>query len=175
MNCDDSVPSFAAGSPASAQLIELLRSLRATGAQSPHLPLEIWQAITALVPVPAVEVLVTNDGRDFLLTMRQDEHWHGWHVPGGYVGCGEPLSAACRRIAQRELGIDVELRRIINAFSWTDHPYAQTVSIVCCCAPLQPPQCGTFFREIPAPMVPNHEAILRHFLGLGSALAADGG
>jgi len=126
--------------------------------------------MTTLVPVPAVEVLLTNDGADFLLTMRQDEHWNGWHVPGGYVGCGEPLSDACRRIAQRELGIDVQLRRILHAFNWIDHPYAQTVSIVCCCSTSQTPKRGEFFREIPSPMVPNHAEMLRHFLATGGLL-----
>lgn len=163
MNPDSPFP-FATDSEETKQLIELLQRLRATGAESPNLPLEIWQAITTLVPVAAVEVLVTNDGTDFLLTMRQDEHWNGWHVPGGYVGCGEPLSDACRRVAKRELGIDVQLQRILHAFNWSDHPYAQTVSIVCCCSTSETPKCGEFFRKIPSPMVPNHAEILNQFL-----------
>jgi len=155
---------FASGSEESEQLVGLLRRLRSTGAESPNLPLDIWQAITTLVPVAAVEVLISNDGQDFLLTMRQDEHWNGWHIPGGYVGCGESLSDACQRVARRELGIEVELQRIEHAFSWTDHPYAQTVSIVCCCSTSEMPICGKFFREIPSPMVPHHADILNHFL-----------
>lgn len=164
MNSPSSPPEFSPESEESQQLIRLLRRLRATGAESPRLPLEIWRAITSLVPVAAVEVLITRDGTDFLLTMRQDEHWNGWHVPGGYVGCGEPLAEACRRVARRELGIDVHFQRVLHAFTWSDHPYAQTVSIVCCCQTSETPRCGTFFRAIPSPMVPNHAEMLAEFL-----------
>lgn len=170
MNRQSLEPEFAPDSEEANQLIDLLRRLQATGAASPNLPRDIWQALTALVPVAAVEVLITNDQKEFLLTMRQDQHWDGWHIPGGYVGCGEPLADACRRVAQRELGIDVQLQQILHAFTWSDHPYAQTVSIVCCCTTSETPNCGQFFREIPSPMVPNHEQILQRFLVLAPNL-----
>lgn len=127
------------------------------------MPFAVMREIASLVPLPAVEVLVTRDGRDLLLTYRKDDFWNGWHVPGGYVACEEPFEAACTRITRRELGIEVRMYEVLDAFVWLTHPYASTISILCLCRPLGQPREGEFFTVAPDPMVANHDRIVQRF------------
>jgi len=73
---------------------------------------------------PAVELLVTSTGRDVLLTHRDDEHWSGYHIPGGFVGCGESLQMACACVSRTELGVDSVFERLIGHCVWLEHPSA---------------------------------------------------
>ncbi|MGK7877535.1 MAG: NUDIX hydrolase [Xenococcaceae cyanobacterium] len=145
-------------------LIELLEALKEEGLAAPKMPFLVWQALHGLVPLPAVEVIISQTGKDFLLTYRQDEYWDGWHIPGGFVGCGESIEGACNRIAQQELGIGVVFKRVITAYMWPNHPYANTLSLVCWCVPCTPPKEGEFFTEIPDKMVPHHADFITAFL-----------
>lgn len=129
------------------------------------MPLDVWKAIHAVVPIPAVEVIVTKTGRDFLLTNRKDEDWDGWHIPGGYMHYRESIPDACLRVAKKELGIDVTFNKFIDAFMWPDHPYSSALSLVCVCRTSETPKEGEFFTEIPKKMIPHHGEFLEKFLG----------
>jgi ADP-ribose pyrophosphatase YjhB (NUDIX family) len=66
---------------------------------------EEFDAIYAKVPRLTVEVIVKNEGKIYL-TKRAIAPCNGqWHLPGGTVRFGEPLTEAVKRIASRELGI----------------------------------------------------------------------
>jgi ADP-ribose pyrophosphatase YjhB (NUDIX family) len=161
------------------RLVELLRRLRAGGLVPPHMPYLVWRAVADLVPQPAVEVVASRTGRDFLLVHRRDEHWDGWHLPGGFMAPGESIAGACNRVAEREVGVSVAFVRVVTAFAWPHHPYAHAVSLVChCTTPQGEPRAGTFFTELPAGMVMHHADFVRAFLtaaaGTGPAPAPAG-
>lgn len=144
-------------------LAQLLRKLSAEGLGTPRLPKEVFGALRGVCTQPTVEVLATRDGRDLLLTPRHDKHWSGWHLPGGFVGVGESLEAACERIARVELGASAKLERIIGHYTWTDHPYASPLSLLCLCQLDGEPQHGQFFDELPREVIPQHRELLERW------------
>lgn len=71
------------------------------------LALEEFRDIYSKVPRLTVEVVIKSD-KGVLLSLRGIEPRKGlWHLPGGTVFFGEPLTDAVRRVAKRELGVDV--------------------------------------------------------------------
>jgi ADP-ribose pyrophosphatase YjhB (NUDIX family) len=149
-----------------AQLAALLKKLHESNLLPPNMPLDIWKAIHGIVPIPAVEVIITKTGKDFLLVDRKDEDWDGWHIPGGYMHYRESIPDTCARIAQKELGITVTFEKFIDAYMWPDHPYSSALSLVCVCKAAGIPAAGEYFTEIPKKMSPHHEGFLRTFLDL---------
>ena len=162
--CSDTLDSSPVSHQEIEQLVGLLQRLRAAGLAAPKLPKPVWDALNGLVPQPALELVITRSGADFLLTERVDEHWNGWHIPGGFLGCGEAIEAACLRIARADLGIAVELERVVGAYTWPDHPYASAVSLICVCRARAPVSVGQFFVTPPDKMVPHHREFLHCFL-----------
>lgn len=146
------------------QLVSLVNQLKREGLGTPNMPYRLFTALQGVVVQAAAELVVTRSGRDFLLTERRDEHWNGWHLPGGFLGPGESLEEACRRIGERELRVSVEFKRLITVFVWPDHPYASAVSLVCLCTSRQAPATGSFFSEIPDGIIAQHAACLKAFL-----------
>lgn len=142
------------------ELARLLRRLSESGQGAPRLPAPVFYALKGVVAQPVVELLLRRDGA-VLLTYREDANWRGWHLPGGFVGVGESLEAACSRLAKAELGIDVRLEGILGHMSWDDHPYASPVSLLCSCAFEREPSSGEFFASPPEPMIERHRELLR--------------
>lgn len=144
-------------------IAEGLRQLRSEGLVAPNVPEPIWRALAGVVPQLAVELLITRTGRDVLLVFREDRDWHGWHVPGGFLVCGESVDRGADRVARRELGVSVRTTALLGAFTWPDHPYAHATSLLCVCAADGAPTAGQFFTRPPHPLVPHHEQFLRTF------------
>ncbi len=151
-----------------ALLTQLLQQVKNEHLLSPNMPLSIWKALHQVVPIPAVEVIVTRTGKDFLLTYRSDADWDGWHIPGGYMLYRESISEACERIANKELGIALTFERVIDAFMWPDHPTSSALSLVCVCQTSEKPKDGRWFTEIHSKMIPHHGEFLRTFLATSS-------
>jgi hypothetical protein len=75
-----------------------------------HWPLneEEYKYIYSKVPRLTVEIIVRDESGALYMTRRSIEPCKGeWHLPGGTVQFGEALLAAVRRVAMRELSIDV--------------------------------------------------------------------
>jgi ADP-ribose pyrophosphatase YjhB (NUDIX family) len=153
------------------ELVVLLRRLADQGGAMPTTPRAIWDALAGVVPRLAVE-LGLFDGEAILLSHRDDETWQGWHIPGGFVGCGETLAVACQRIAQRELGIEVELVGVVGSFAWPDHPCGSVLSLLCVCRSEASPRDARFsavggrldfFVELPQPMIRHHAGMVAEF------------
>lgn len=67
-----------------------------------------FDAIYSRVPRLTVEIIVRDAEGAVFLTKRSIAPCAGqWHLPGGTVRFAEPLIEAVRRIARRELGIEV--------------------------------------------------------------------
>ncbi|HEY6879032.1 MAG TPA: NUDIX domain-containing protein [Polyangiales bacterium] len=148
------------------EILELARLLRKVSAEelgAPRLPKDVFLAMRGVITQPTVEVLVTRDGRDVLLTPRHDRHWDGWHLPGGFVGVGESLEDACARIARRELGVGATMERLVGHYTWTDHPYASALSLLCLCRLEGEAQEGQFFSELPANLIPQQRTLLERW------------
>ncbi|HET9959980.1 MAG TPA: NUDIX hydrolase [Polyangiaceae bacterium] len=144
-------------------LIQGLRGLAARGIRAPGVPFGLWREIGQLVPQPAVEMIISNTGEDVLLTYRDDDYWSGWHIPGGFSGCGESLADTCQRLGRHELGADVRLLSVIDSFAWPDHPYGNALSLLCHCELADPPGVGRFFAEPPTHMVRYHRDFMLKF------------
>ncbi|MEK7563441.1 MAG: NUDIX hydrolase [Patescibacteria group bacterium] len=148
------------------QLEALLKKLRTEDLLPPKTPLPVWKAIHGVVPVPAVEVIVTTTSKNFLLVHRKDADWDGWHIPGGYLHHRESIEDGCKRIAHEELGISVAFERVIDTYMWPDHPYSSALSLVCVCTASEKPEEGEFFTEIPKEIINHHGDFLQKFLSM---------
>ncbi|HKU41001.1 MAG TPA: NUDIX domain-containing protein [Polyangiales bacterium] len=145
------------------QLSGLLRKLAAAGMGVPRMPRTVFESLRGVAVQPAVELLVTTTGRDVLLTRRDDEHWSGFHIPGGFVGCGETLEMACARVATAELGVGARMERLIGHYTWPDHPYASALSLLCLCRVDETPRYGRFFDPLPSDILAGHRQLLEAF------------
>ena len=89
---------------------KLLRQLRQTfGDPRDGLPEDLFLIISELTPMINVDLLITNQQRETLLTWREDEFYGpGWHVPGGIIRFKETAAARIAKVAQQELGVSVE-------------------------------------------------------------------
>jgi ADP-ribose pyrophosphatase YjhB (NUDIX family) len=68
-----------------------------------------FDAIYSRVPRLTVEIIVRDGQGAVFLTKRAIAPCAGqWHLPGGTVYFAEPVLEAVRRIARRELGIEVQ-------------------------------------------------------------------
>jgi ADP-ribose pyrophosphatase YjhB (NUDIX family) len=81
-----------------------------------RLPLsrEEFDDIYSKVSRTTVELVIETD-EGYVLTERSIEPCIGqWHIPGGTVRHGETLHQAIKRIAQAELGVELNVRGVIG-------------------------------------------------------------
>ncbi len=85
------------------------------------LPQDEYDAIYARVPRLTVEVVIES-GRGVVLTLRRTGPCQGlWHIPGGTVRYGEPLTDAVRRVASHETGLVVEVGELLGYIEYPSH------------------------------------------------------
>jgi len=96
----------------------------------------------------------------------------GWALPGGFVEVGETLTAAARREAKEETGLDVTLKALLGCYSDPARdPRGQTVSAVYVATASGAPigaddarAAAIFTRErLPTALAFDHGSILRHY------------
>jgi hypothetical protein len=135
-------------------------------------PKEAWMTLHKLIPLPAVEVLVTRkDGREFILNYREDQGWNGWHIPGSFIRPHESLEEACNRVTREELELDgITGLQAIGILKWEpgEHPFGGTpISIVMVGYPvgeIRESRDTRYFSSIPSPMITNHATLLGGYL-----------
>lgn len=73
------------------------------------LPEELFLAISGLVPIANVDLLITNERKQLLLSRRNDMFFDfSWHIPGGCMRYGESFEQRLQKTALCELGTEVE-------------------------------------------------------------------
>lgn len=148
------------------KIARLLRRVSAI----PKMPRPVFDSILKLAPHVVVELLIINKKKQFLLTWREDEPFHGWHFPGGFLGYGESVKEACQRIAKRELGIRLSGIKHIETLNYIrgEDPRAHLVALACTAKLVGEPKSGKFFSSPPkerAPhVIPLLKALGRHLL-----------
>lgn len=74
------------------------------------MPQELFLLLSGLMPLPNVDLLITNDRGEILLTRRYDPWFQcSWHIPGGCMHYGEDFLHCVQETAKRELGTTVEV------------------------------------------------------------------
>lgn len=151
------------------KLVKYLKKLRKEKLVPPKMPYPVWLELAKIFPLAAVEVLITTDGKDFLLTERDDEYWNGWHIPGGFILAKETFAQACSRLALKELLVKTYFQYISGVYVWNKHPFGAPISIVCVCKTKESQQVGKYFTEIPNSAIEFHKTFIEDFL-LGKRL-----
>lgn len=148
----------------------------------PHgpLPQAEYEAIYSRVPRLTVEVVIAS-AEGVVLSLRDSGPCRGlWHIPGGTVRFGEPLTDAVCRVARSELGLEVAVGRFLGYIEYPSHlrvsfdwPVGMAFAAQLTAsppAPLAAPGPVRWFSEAPAGM---HEE-QRAFLGANGLLPAGG-
>jgi len=74
-----------------------------------------FKEIYSKVPRLTVEVIVKGPQGGVILSLRNISPCKGlWHIPGGTVYLRETLDEAVKRVAQEELGIEVEIEKLLG-------------------------------------------------------------
>ena len=69
---------------------------------------ELFLMMSALTPIPNVDLLITNSRNQILLARRNDPYYSkSWHIPGGCIRYGENFENRIRQTALKELGCEV--------------------------------------------------------------------
>jgi 8-oxo-dGTP diphosphatase len=80
------------------------------------------QFIFFLDPKVAVGTIIAHDGGIVLLKRAIEPAYGKWVFPGGFVDRGERVEAAAIRETREESCVDVRIARLLNIYSYTDHP-----------------------------------------------------
>jgi ADP-ribose pyrophosphatase YjhB (NUDIX family) len=86
------------------------------------LPKDEYDAIYSRVPRLCVEVVLSDQQRGIVLSLRDiPPNVGAWHIPGDTVLFGERLTDAVKRVAHRELGLDVEPGELLGYIEYPSH------------------------------------------------------
>lgn len=73
------------------------------------LPQEVFYFVSKLTPMVNVDLLIKDERGRTLLAWRDDLFVNkGWHLPGGIVRFKETLENRVKKVAQTEIGVEVE-------------------------------------------------------------------
>ena len=85
------------------------------------LPQSDFQEIYARVPRLTVEVVIVSTSGVMLALRREGPCGGLWHIPGGTVRFGEPLTDAVERVAEQELGVEVVTDDLLGYIEYPSH------------------------------------------------------
>ena len=136
------------------------------------LPQAEYESIYARVPRLTVEVVIASES-GVLLTRRDAGPCQGlWHIPGGTVRFGEPLTSAVRRVARQELDLEVTAEGLLGYIEYPSHlergldwPVGMAFRAVLATSsagqPWARPEAAGWFSHLPDEMHDEQRAFLR--------------
>ena len=91
------------------QIVKAVNELREMKIDAHHgLPEELFLFISGIMPIPNVDLMITNEKKQLLLAWRQDSFFgEGWHIPGGCIRYGESMLERVQKTAMEEIGTQV--------------------------------------------------------------------
>jgi colanic acid biosynthesis protein WcaH len=91
------------------------------------LPVDLFLFVSRLSPLVNVDLLIQDERGRTLLAWRDDPFAGlGWHVPGGILRFKETMETRIRKVAETEIGIEVQVDPTPIAFHQLIHPERQT-------------------------------------------------
>lgn len=140
------------------------------------LPKEVFDEVYEQVPRLCVEVII-NTPQGIILTKRLIPPCVGmWHIPGGTVYLDEKLEDAVSRVADNELGIQINIKNMIGIIEYIrlyEKNFGHAIGIAFLCELKSEGQKfrGSFqaeeiktFKTIPDDTVPEQKIFLDKFL-----------
>lgn len=135
---------------------------------------ELFEASLKVFPQVAIETVIVDDIQSpgpaqILLTWREDEHYKGWHVAGGFMRFGKSFEQTIADILRREHEAKVEdVKETGITYNRVDSR-GQTIGIVFLVKSDVPTDQNTsqkkWFNHIPQDALPHHKDFLRRVLG----------
>ena len=136
--------------------------------------------IYSKVPRLTVEIIIKNKVGEIYLTKRAIEPCKGkWHLPGGTVRYGEPMGETIKRIAKRELGINVKKAQNVGYIEYPSHyrrgldsPVGIVFEVTNFDGSLlinKESQMGDWFKRIPANMNEDQDIFLLNYKYLNNS------
>lgn len=104
------------------------------------IPQEEWNEVQRRFALPYIELGIVRraagGGVEILLAHRTDEHWTGWHLPGGLWRTPHTLEQGVDALARQELGEGARVELLEKGMweKWDDHPYGHPISHVVICS-----------------------------------------
>ena len=97
-----------------------------------------YKYIYSRVPRLCVDIIVKTP-RGIILTLRNIEPYKNfWHIPGGTVYYQETIESATRRIARKELGVEVDIGSLVGLIEYTSEQklrgWGRTISLLFFCS-----------------------------------------
>jgi colanic acid biosynthesis protein WcaH len=84
------------------------------------IPEKLYKQIVDTMPIPCVDVVISNDSRRVLLIRRSDEPAKGkWWVIGGRIHKKESLVDAAIRKVRDETGLEVKIIKKLDFYEYT--------------------------------------------------------
>jgi len=134
-----------------------------------RLPNEEYRRIFSRVPRVCVDLIIKDENLGVVLVKRTIPPALGqWHLPGGGVLFGETLEEAVLRIAQNEIGIQVEVNKLAGVTDFfSDNVFGHDISLAFLVSPKSLDLRGSeqgenpaFFKTLPFPLVDEHKELL---------------
>lgn len=132
------------------------------------IPYKEWLKIYSKVPRICVDLVIKNK-KGILLTKRDIYPYKGyWHTPGGGILFGERIEEAAKRVAKKEVGVNVKFLKVLGIMEFkTIKNYGHTISIGCLCKPLSEKVSGSdqaseigFFKVCPKKIITEQKEFL---------------
>lgn len=136
--------------------VKILRKTQAI----PNMPEALFEVYVTKGVMAILECIVRNREGKVLLTWRDDKFYRGWHIPGGFIGVGESIEQALKRITRRELGAAANKAVFAGFFNYGSiDPRSHTLSLTYTCQSQQTPKNGRYFSIAEIKKIPKKDLL----------------